>query len=299
MKDRSKINRIQEELKKAGMTSYGFSKVSTYHLPDLIHDDEHINGVVYGRQSKGMGAVMLVATNKRVLYLDYKPLYKNADEVTYDVVAGVKLSTVGPFAGVVLHTRVQDYSLRYVNINCAEIFTKYIEQHLEKGSEYQENLKSKDKTEYREAVAAAKPFTVEKSQNHSTILGTDTAVLSTTGLHNEPHASVIHYLADGDENYYFIAKANSDKAQNILKNSKVALTIHHTDSLKTLLVKGNAAEVTNKQVAAEVYQEIISPKEYLEKTKLPPVTNLGLSPYVVFKITSDTSKLQDYSIYNW
>ena len=41
--------RIESELKAAHMTAYGLLKMETAKLPEIIHDDEHIGGVVYGR----------------------------------------------------------------------------------------------------------------------------------------------------------------------------------------------------------------------------------------------------------
>lgn len=296
MKDQAKINRIHEELKDAGMTSYGLLKIPTRHLPELIDDDENIKGVVYGRQDKNFGSIMLVATTKRIIFLDYKPLFTNSDELTYDVVAGIQVSTVGMFAGVVLHTRVQDYSLKFVNIKCAEIFKKYIERHLEKGSEFSENQAIKLKNEQS---SSAPDFKDEKTIEKNIILDSNTAILSTSDPSGNPHASVIHYLVDKEENYFFITKAESAKAKNILTNNNIALTIHHTDSLKSLLVKGRAIEVKDTEIFKMVYKEIIRPRNYLEGKKLPPVTKLGLSSYSVFKLTPDSSKLQDFSIYNW
>jgi general stress protein 26 len=296
MKDQAKIERIHEELKEAGMSSYGLLKIPVRHLPDLIQDDENIKGVVYGRMDKNFGSVMLIATTKRIIFLDYKPLFTNSDELTYDVVAGIQVSTVGMFAGVVLHTRVQDYSLKFVNIKCAEIFKNYIEKYLEKGSEFRDIKTFTKKTINSKTLNKSEP---KEIQDRKVVLDTNTAILSTTDFIGNPHASVVHYLVDKEENYYFITKAESAKAKNINKNNNVAITIHHTDSLKSLLVKGPAVEVKETDVFKMVYKEIVRPRNYFEGNKLPPVTKLGLSSYAVFKIIPDSSKLQDFSIYNW
>lgn len=299
MKDIAKIERIHEELKQAGMSNYGLMKVPTKHLPELIQDDENIKGVVYGRMDENFGSVMLVATTKKIIFLDYKPLYRNSDEITYDVVAGIQLSTVGMFAGVVLHTRVRDYTLKFVNIKCAEIFTSYIEKHLEKGSEFKEK-KTLEKADLSPPVKSLKTATeTEKSHDKNIILDTNTAVLSTVGSDGNPHATVIHYIIDKEENYYFVTKRNTTKAKNISHNSVVVLTIHHTDSLKSLLIKGNAIEVQDPDVLKSVYNEIVRPRNYLEGKKLPPITKLGLDTYIAYQVTPDISDLQDFSMYSW
>lgn len=120
------INRVRMELKVAGMTAYGLGKIESRYLPNLIHEDEHIGGVIYG-QNEG-GSAMLVATNKRIIFLDRKPMFTTTDELTYDVVSGLRHDSSGFLHTVVLHTRIGDYKLRYVNKNCAKRFVAYIEK---------------------------------------------------------------------------------------------------------------------------------------------------------------------------
>lgn len=68
--------RIVKELKEAGMTPWGFLKMETKRLPEIIHEDEKIGGVVYGRTTGDkIGSAMLIATDKRVIFLDVKPFF--------------------------------------------------------------------------------------------------------------------------------------------------------------------------------------------------------------------------------
>lgn len=118
------IDRVNQELLKAGMTQYGLLKSEAQYLPHLIQPSEHIGGVVYGKSS--VGSVMLVATDERVLYVDRKPLFNVVDEISYGVVSGCRISQQGPFTTITLHTRIHDFTLKYVNPTCARIFEDYI-----------------------------------------------------------------------------------------------------------------------------------------------------------------------------
>lgn len=139
MKSITHAERVRQELKQVGVTGYGLLKSESTYLPTLIHEDEHIGGAINGRTADG--SVMLIATDHRIIFLDRKPLFTTMDELTYDVVSGVKLSKVGFFTSVTLHTRVTEYALKYVNINCANNFVKYIEERrLEKDSNDQANM---------------------------------------------------------------------------------------------------------------------------------------------------------------
>jgi hypothetical protein len=89
--------RIDKELKAVGVTWYGMLKFSVHHLPKIIHEDEHIKGVVYGRYRDRSGGSnwnegMLIATDLRVIFLDHKPGFTKIDEITYDVVSGVSIT---------------------------------------------------------------------------------------------------------------------------------------------------------------------------------------------------------------
>jgi len=125
-------DRIARELKEVGLTRFGKMKFAVRYLPNIIHEDEHIGGIVYGRYRTGPGLLsliegMLIATDKRVVFLDHKPGYTNIDEVTYDVVSGVEMSSVAFMYAVKLHTKVKDYSIRFANAKCAKVFAAYVE----------------------------------------------------------------------------------------------------------------------------------------------------------------------------
>jgi hypothetical protein len=103
----------------------------TNELARVIHEDERIIGIVYGKYSQddrkiaGRGA--LVSTNKRILLLDKKPMFDRCDEISYRVVSAVSYAKAG-FAGtVVLHTRMGNVSIRTLNKACDEHFIKAIE----------------------------------------------------------------------------------------------------------------------------------------------------------------------------
>lgn len=117
--------RIKQELVDAGLNKLGFMYGETRYLPRIIHDDEHIEAAVTGRGRTGRA--MLIATDKRAIYLDKKPLFIKADELTYYVVSGVTFSQSILIAKITLHTRMGDYSLRTTNVAAARQFRDFIE----------------------------------------------------------------------------------------------------------------------------------------------------------------------------
>lgn len=125
--------RIQDELRAAGVTSYGLKKFNSRYVPKIIHDDERVMAVVYGRFRESSGFLnwvdrMLIATDQRVISLNHKPGFTDVDELMYDMVAGVEMTTAGPFTAVTLYTRVHNITVRFVNARCAERFVHFVEQ---------------------------------------------------------------------------------------------------------------------------------------------------------------------------
>lgn len=116
---------IKEQLVRLGLGRMARLSMESRYLPHIIQPDEKLEAVVYGRSPDGMA--MLVATDKRAIFLDKKPLFVNEDEVTYDVVSGVDHSHLGMGSTVILHTRVKDYRIQTMNHRCAQNFVKAIE----------------------------------------------------------------------------------------------------------------------------------------------------------------------------
>jgi hypothetical protein len=118
-------NRIKDRLKELGVTKMARMSSEARYLPKIIHQDEEILGVVYGKSESGFA--YMIATDKRAIFLDKKPLFVNEDEITYNVVSGVSYGHVGVGSTVTLHTRLGDYKVKTFNEHCAQNFVKVIE----------------------------------------------------------------------------------------------------------------------------------------------------------------------------
>jgi hypothetical protein len=124
-------NRIKQELIEAGATRYSLIKMEARYLPEIINTDEHIRAAIFGLRDKFSG--LLVATDHRIIYSERKPFYKVFDEISYPMISGIGYNERGPRAAVVLHTRIGDYELRFVNVKAAEKFVRFIDsEHVKK-----------------------------------------------------------------------------------------------------------------------------------------------------------------------
>lgn len=116
--------RVLAELANLGVGPWALWHSEVRRLPALLDPDEHIGGVVYGYH--GIDFVLLVATDRRIIYLDSKPLFTNEDEISYDVISGISYDHL-LYTTVTLHTRIRDYQVAAFNTACAQGFRRYIE----------------------------------------------------------------------------------------------------------------------------------------------------------------------------
>lgn len=294
--------RLVRELKEAGITNYGLLKLETKRLPKIIHEDEQIGGIIYGpTTSNKIGSAMLIATDKRIVFLDAKPFFTTSDEIAYRVVSGVKINYAGPFASVTLHTRIGDYGMRFVNKTCARIFETFIETYIElhKNGEKQV-FNNIDKMTSKEMVDENKFGTPSPRLQEflDLVENQNTAVLSTVDKDGNAHGSVVHYIFR-DGVFFIVTKSQTLKAQNISVHKQVSLTVQNPNGLKTAQVSAMAERETNTKVVNDIYSIISAARQYAEGNHFPPIVSMKKGDTVVFRITPIGLQFQDFSKKNW
>lgn len=117
--------RVIDDMKRLGASKLELLSSEANYLHKVIHHEEQIGGVTFGHHESGY--CMLVATNRRVVFLDKKPFFANVDDITYGVVSGVSFGHAGFGSTLTLHTRIKDIKLMTMNDNSAKIFVDYVE----------------------------------------------------------------------------------------------------------------------------------------------------------------------------
>lgn len=289
--DNTQSKRIHEELVAAGMTKYGLLKRESAHLPDIIHADEHIHGVVYGLVERD--SAMIVATDKRILYLDHKIMFQKTDELSYDVVSGVSYNYQGRFAGIVLHTRLGDFKLRFVNRTCAKWFVKYIET---RQIETEQSMATKEFSLQNPTSSATHPSTTQLTNEAKAFLAThEIATLSTVGEEGKPHGATVYYVNDKNNLIYIITKDQTTKAKNIDRYPPVALTVTDVNRMQTMQLEGIAHVETDEGVTRRIYETILRPRFQNGKAQLAPVLHMPAGDYEVIVIEPTSVRLTDYT----
>lgn len=285
--------RIKAELRAAGASSYGLMKFASRYLPNVIHHDEHIMAAVYGRRKNSTGLLnfssgMLVATEKRAIYLDHKPGFTTVDEISYDVVSGVRKDSNGLATTVTLHSRIGDYTIRFANIRGADKFVRYIDtQHIEASAANRAAGTYQSGT----TAPAAKPLNGKalkflKQQN--------IGVLSTVDRTGKVHGAVLYYYVNDKNNICILTKSATQKARDMFVNNQVALTVYDASSAQTVQLTGQATVVADPATRQQIFEQLITPRAYANGVQMPPVTTIHEEGYVALIITPIDAKYTDF-----
>ncbi len=293
--------RVKNELRAAGATRMGMTKFALHHLPQIIHPSEHVQGVIYGRYSSGIKSLgfdegTLVATDRRLIFLDYKPGFTNQEEITYDVVSGIQRTTGLFFSGLTLHTRIGDYSFRYVNTKCASRFAEYIEQRRLESEEIVTSQSRAPAPTPNDPIELPAPhLAAPLDSQSSTFLGThDTGVLSTVGRAGQINGAAVHYVLGADGNVFILTKSDTAKAHNITAHHQVALTVFDIDAMQTVQLEGAAEIESGRRTKNWVWRTATTPRMYGGIKHLPPVSGLQAGAFQVIRITPGAARFSDY-----
>lgn len=285
--------RVKNQLIKAGVTKYGLLKGEARHLPAIIKEDEHIHGVVYGRTKNG--SAMIVATDKRVLYLDHRVLFSKSDELSYEVVSGVSHNEQAGYAGIVLHTRLGDFRLKFVNLTCAKRFVKYIEKR-QIVTEHNKKLNEQKKDEILLPHFDIDSNLKQEFSNRARIflVSHELGVLSTVAPNDVIQGAVVFYATDKNNLIYIVTKTRTNKAQNIIYHPLVAFTIYDSSSMQTLQIEGIARVESDKNITKNVYETILRPRFNGSHAELSPVLHMPSGDYEVIVITTSRYRFANY-----
>lgn len=275
--------RVLEELKEAGISGFRASRLEARRLYQLLHHDEHVMGAIRGRY-QGDGA-MFVATNKRMLLLNYKPFFNTNEEISYFVLAGVSYNPQGPFAGVVIHTRMGDFSFRYVHKPSAKIFVDYLERkHLEQVPGLNQDGPAR-KVDHAVITREAAVF----------LASHNIGVLSSMNPDGGVNGAAVYYVLAPDDTIYLVTKWATTKARNIKRNSEVAFTVYDEQMRTTVQLRGLATIETKPEKKTEILNSIIKPHIYNKQFAWPPITQITAGPYQVLKVNPTDIQFSDFN----
>jgi general stress protein 26 len=285
---RTHNERIKDELREAGVTRYGLAKFASKYLPSLIRENEHIEAVAYGRYKDEVSTIgtegMLIATNIRVIFLDHKPGYTTTDEISYDVVSGIKKTTAGFFSALTLHTRISNYTIRFANAKCVDRFVHYVgERRLEKTQE--DAIPSTPSRPPTGLTNAA----IEFLKSH------EVGVFSTVDRKGSVHGAAVYYTLQDNGSLYILTKAGTQKVHDVLAHHQIAFTVFDEKTAQTLQLQASGELEADRTTKDMVFAALSQSRTYARGPMMPPVTTLHEGAYTVLRIIPYTVHFTDYT----
>ncbi len=279
-------DRIESELLACGLPKRELQKAESKYLTQIIHEDEHIIGAVGGMYDDSLHA-MLVATDKRIFFLDCKPMYTVSDELTYEVVSGVKHSHHGPVTRVTLHSRVSDYSLVLTNKNAADNFVRAVETRRLETNVLNQDDKEKPKSEMN-------PKLVLDDAVVAFLQSRELGVLSTVDRTGVVAGAAVYYVLASDGCVYLMSRSNTLKLHNAVETHMVALTVYDEKILQTVQLQGHAEIEIDDKKREMIFERLMRPRPVEGTVSLPPITKQHSGTPMILRIDPFAAKFTNF-----
>lgn len=117
---------VKAQLRHIGVGWLLLLKGEVRALPRILWDTEEIQKVAYGAYEGGFG--LLVATDRRLLFVDRRFFHLTCDEVPYDNISAVEYYTSLMTGTLKITNRGGDLKLRGVRKRRAREFAEYVDE---------------------------------------------------------------------------------------------------------------------------------------------------------------------------
>ena len=94
MSEKSRLDEIRDELKKLDISPTLFARKEIHELPDILSADEKIVSLVEGRNKVNNHHIILVATDRRLIFVDKEFLYGlKVEDFSYSKISSIQYET--------------------------------------------------------------------------------------------------------------------------------------------------------------------------------------------------------------
>lgn len=94
MSEKSRLDEIKEELKKLDISPTIFARKEIRELPDILSPDERIVYLVEGRNKLNNHHIILVATDRRLIFVDKEFMYGlKVEDFSYSKISSIQYET--------------------------------------------------------------------------------------------------------------------------------------------------------------------------------------------------------------
>lgn len=140
MSEQSRLDEIRDELEKLDINPTFFARKEIRELPNVLSEDEKIVYLVEGRNKTSNHHILLVATDRRLIFLDKEFLYGlKVEDFSYDKVTSIQYETEFMLASIDVHISGNVVEIDGVGKYETELFCEKVRDFMSRPKEYFQN----------------------------------------------------------------------------------------------------------------------------------------------------------------
>lgn len=134
---RSRLDEIKDELEKLDINPTFFARKEIHELPDILSVDEKIVYLVEGRNKINNHHIILVATDRRVIFVDKEFMYGlKVEDFSYSKISSIQYETALLLASIDIHVADDVVEIDGVGKYDAELFCEKVRDFMAHPEEY-------------------------------------------------------------------------------------------------------------------------------------------------------------------
>ncbi|REC50413.1 PH domain-containing protein [Chryseobacterium pennipullorum] len=137
MNERSRLEEIKDELEQLDINPTIFARKEIRELPDILSEEEKIVYLVEGRSNTTQHHIILVATNRRLIFVDKEFMYgPKVQDFSYDKISSIQYETSLMLASIDIHTSDITVRIDGVGKYYAELFCEKVRDFMSRPKHY-------------------------------------------------------------------------------------------------------------------------------------------------------------------
>lgn len=140
MSKKSRLDEIKEELEQLDINPTFFARKEIRELPNILSEDEKIVYLVEGRNKITTHHIILVATDRRLIFVDKEFMYGlKVEDFSYSKISSIQYETELMLASIDIHVSDDIVEIDGVGKYDAELFCEKVRNFMSDPEEYFQN----------------------------------------------------------------------------------------------------------------------------------------------------------------
>ncbi|MCS3870101.1 hypothetical protein J3D55_003017 [Chryseobacterium ginsenosidimutans] len=137
MSEKSRLDEIKDELEKLDINPTFFARKEIHELPNVLSQDEKIVYLVEGRNKTTTHHIVLVATDRRLIFIDKEMFYGlKVEDFSYDKVTSIQYEKEFMLASIDINVSSDIVEIDGVGKYEAELFCEKVRDFMSRPKEY-------------------------------------------------------------------------------------------------------------------------------------------------------------------